>query len=79
MWNGPPVYVPAGCRPVVDSLRVAGRAACQKTINIAVGFVLGFLNLTLVLANYANMVYEFGFRNSPCKCLLHCLSIPARS
>jgi len=46
----------SGCRQVVDSsLKHAGRVACQKTINIAVGFVLGFLNLTLVLANYANM------------------------
>ena len=64
---------------VVDSLRLAGRVACQKKINIAVGFALGFLNLTLVLANYANMVYGFGFRNSPSKCLRHCLSMPARS
>ena len=44
------------CRLVVDSLRLAGPVVCQKTIIIAVGFALGFLSLTLVLANYANMV-----------------------
>src|ERR1700756_1110678 len=46
----------SGCRQVVDSSRkLAGRVEWLKTINIAVGFVLGFLNLTLMLANYANM------------------------
>ena len=63
---------------MVDSLRLAGRLVCQKTIIIAVGFALGFLSLTLVLANYANMVYGFGF-GTALQSVATLLDTPARS